>query len=153
MALPRLFQVNEDSRTADAALLAIRILAGLTLFAVSGAPKLFHLPTLLASNTNPLHAGVLAAPAMVFAAFALGICTLLVVVGLATRYAAFFTSISLAGTFLLIDHSLSTNLLDPGHNSHPEAVWLYLAAFIPLVIAGPGRISLDRLLSRSIRTA
>ena len=152
MALPKLFQVNEDSQSADVALLAIRLLAGLTLFVKSGAPKLFHLPTLLASNADSANLGVVAPAAELYAAFALGICTLLAAAGLATRYAAFFTAISLAGTGLLIDKALTLNYFDPGHNSHPEVVWLYMAAFIPLAIAGPGRFSLDRLFYKSSRS-
>ena len=151
MAIPKLFQVNHDSPAADAALLAMRIIVGLTLFACSGAPKLFHLGNLLSSGSDPLKLGAVAPAAMVYAAFALGICTLLVVLGLVTRYAAFFTTISLAATFFLIDHSLSTNLLDPGHNSHPEVTWLYMSAFFAMIFTGPGRYSLDRFFLESLR--
>jgi len=153
MAIPKLFQVNHDSPAADAALLAMRIIVGLTLFAYSGAPKLFHLGSLLSSGSDPLKLGAGAPVAMIYAAFALGICTLLVVLGLATRYAAFFTTVSLAATFFLIDHSLSTNLLDPGHNSHPEVTWLYMSAFFAMTFTGPGRYSLDRYISESSRQA
>jgi putative oxidoreductase len=153
MALPKLFQVNHDSPAADAALLAMRIIVGLTLFAYSGAPKLFHLGSLLSPGSDPLKLGAGAPVAMIYAAFALGICTLLVVLGLATRYAAFFTTVSLAATFFLIDHSLSTNLLDPGHNSHPEVTWLYMSAFFAMTFTGPGRYSLDRYISESSRQA
>jgi len=153
MAIPKLFQVNHDSPAADAALLAMRIIVGLTLFAYSGAPKLFHLGSLLSSGSDPLKLGAGAPVAMIYAAFALGICTLLVVLGLATRYAAFFTTVSLAATFFLIDHSLSTNLLDPGHNSHPEVTWLYMSAFFAMTFTGPGRYSLDRYISEPSRQA
>jgi putative oxidoreductase len=153
MALPKLFEVNDDSRAADIALLVMRIIAGLTLFSCSGASKLFHLDSLLSSRVDPLGAGSLAPAAMIYAAFALGVCTLLVVAGFATRYAALFTVISLAATFFLIDHSLSTNLLDPGHNSHPEVTWLYMCAFLALVFTGPGRYSLDWILSKSSHQA
>jgi putative oxidoreductase len=153
MVLPKLFHVNEDSRTADTALLSLRIIAGLSLFAYSGAPKLFHLSSLLSSGSDPLSVGSLAPAAMIYAAFALGICTVLVVVGLATRYVALFTTISLAATFFLIDHSLSTNLLDPGHNSHPEVMWLYMTMYFALIFTGPGRYSVDRILSAPSRRA
>jgi putative oxidoreductase len=153
MSLPKLFQVNDDSPAADMALLAMRIIVGLTLFDCSGAPKLFHLPALISSGTDPLGLGALAPASKIFAAFALGICTLLVVVGLTTRYAAFFTTISLAGTFFVIDHSLSTNLLDPGHNTHPEVTWLYMSAYFALLFTGPGRYSLDKIFSRASHEA
>jgi putative oxidoreductase len=148
MKLPNLFHVNEDSGSAHVALLSLRIIAGATLFAYSGAPKLFHLSHLLSSGSDPLGVGALAPAATIYAAFALGVCPLLVVFGLATRYAALFTTLSLAGTFFLIDRSLSTNLLDPGHNSHPEVMWLYMTSFLALMITGPGRYSLDRIVSR-----
>jgi putative oxidoreductase len=150
MALPKLFEVNDDSPTADVALLIMRFLIGLTLFNFSGAPKLFHFST----QGDPLHLGGLAVPGMAFAAFALGLCTLLVLVGLATRYAALFTTISLAGTFFVIEHRLvTTNLLDPGHNSHPEVTYLYMVAFLALIFTGPGRYSLDRIFSKPSRNS
>jgi putative oxidoreductase len=149
MSLPKLFHVNHDSPAADLALLSMRIIVGLTLFNYSGAPKLFHLPALISSGSDPLRTGALASASMIFATFALGICTLFVVVGLATRYAAFFTTISLAGTFFLIDHSLSTNLLEPGHNTHAEVTWLYMSAYFALIFTGPGRYSLDSVLSKT----
>ena len=145
MALPTLFYVNEDSPTASVALLATRILVGATLFHFSGAPKLFHFP----AQGDPLGLGTLAVPAAIFAAFALGVCTLLVLVGLATRYAALLTTISLAATFFLIDHSLSSNLLKPGHNSHNEVTWLYMSIYFALIFTGPGRYSLDQSCSQS----
>jgi putative oxidoreductase len=149
MALPKLFQVNADSGAADAALLTMRTVAGLTLFFCSGVPKLFHLGSLISSGSDPLHLGSLAPAAMICAAFALGICTLLVVVGLATRYAALLIAISLMGTFFLIDRALPTNLLDPGHNSHPEVIWLYMSAYCALAFTGPGRFSMDRIIAKS----
>ena len=149
MSVPKLFHVNHDSAAADLALLAMRIIVGLTLFNFSGAQKLFRLPALISSGTDPLGLGVLAPASIIFATFALGICTLFVVVGLATRYAAFFTTISLAGTFFLIDQSLSTNLLDPGHNTHAEVTWLYMSAYFALLFTGPGSYSLDRIFSKT----
>jgi uncharacterized membrane protein YphA (DoxX/SURF4 family) len=149
MALPKLFHVNNDSPAADVALLAIRILVGLTLFNFSGVPKLLHLST----QGDPLHLGALALPAMIYAAFALGICTLLVFLGVATRYAAFFATISLAATGIFIDHFFTLNYLDPGHNSHPEAVWLFFSFYLALVFTGPGRYSLDRIFAKPSRQA
>ena len=111
------------------------------------------MPALIATNADPLHVGSLAAPAMIYAAIALGICTLLVAVGLATRYAALLTAISLAATGLVIDKALTLNYLDPGHNSHPEVTYLYFVTFVAMVFAGSGRYSLDRIISRSRRSA
>jgi len=148
MALPKLFQVNEDAPTTDWALLVVRIIVGYNLFLNSGVPKLFHLSSAVGIDALGL-GGSLAAPAMVYAAFALGICPLLVFFGLCTRYAAFFTTISLAATGLFIDHALTLNYLDPGHNSHPEVIWLFFSAYLVLIFTGPGRFSLDQIISGS----
>jgi len=148
MALPKLFQVNQNAKTTDVALLITRLLVGITLFLASGAPKLAHLSSNLGSTDDSLHLGGFFPAAVIIATLALGICTLLVVVGLATRYAALLITLSLAGTGLLVDHVLTLNYLDPGHNSHPEVVWLYFTIALALVFTGPGRYSVDRLLSK-----
>jgi putative oxidoreductase len=148
MEIPKLFHVNHDAKTTDVALLISRLLIGITLFLFSGAPKLANLPNLFTSANNQDVASGLLTAATLYATFALGICTLLVVLGLATRYAALLVTISLAGTGLLIDHALTLNYFDPGHNSHPEIVYLYATAFLALIFTGPGRFSLDRLLSK-----
>ena len=148
MALPKLFQVNQNAKTTDVALLITRLLVGITLFLASGAPKLAQIPSILSPSADLAGLGGLAVPALIVSTFALGICTLLVVVGLATRYAALLITLSLAGTGLLIDHALRLNYLDPGHNSHPEVVWLYFTIALALVFTGPGRYSVDRLLSK-----
>lgn len=148
MALPKLFQVNQDAPTADWALLIVRFIVGYNLFLNSGAPKLFHLSSVIQVDALGLGDG-LAAPAMIYAAFALGICPLLIFFGFATRYAAFFATISLAATGLFIDHALTLNYLDPGHNSHPEVVWLFFSTCLFLIFTGPGRFSLDRIFSDS----
>lgn len=147
MALPKIFHVNDDAPTASLALLAIRFLAGLTLFVNSGLPKLAHLSQLANVPRGALPFGGLFAVALGFATLALGPGTLLLTLGLATRYAAAAVSLSLAGTFFVIDHALTLNLLDPGHNSHPEVIWLYMMLTVALVLAGPGRYSLDQLLT------
>lgn len=150
MAMSRLSQVNQDAPATDWAILIVRIVAGYNLFLNSGVPKLLHLSALM--QVDALGIGrSLAAPAMIYAAFALGICPLLVFFGVATRYAAFFSMISLAATGLFIDHALTLNYLDPGHNSHPEAIWLFFSTYLVLIFTGPGRFSLDGIFSGSFR--
>jgi len=84
MALPKLFQVNQDAPTADWALLIVRIIVGYNLFLNSGVPKLFHLSSVMQVDALGLGSG-LAAPAMIYAAFALGICPLLIFFGFQVR--------------------------------------------------------------------
>lgn len=148
MTLPKLFQANHDAPTAHIALLMVRIQIGLTLFCMSGLPKLTH----FSAQGDPLHLGALAAPAMLYAAFALGVCSLLVVAGLATRYAAFFATVSLAVTFFVIERGpLTTDPFSPGHDTHPEVTFLYMVMFLAVIFTGPGRFSLDQRLSDTAR--
>ena len=148
MTFPKLFQVNRDSSAANVALLILRVQIGVTLFCMSGYPKLFH----FAAQGDPLHLGALAVPAMLYATFALGVCSFLVVVGLATRYAAFFTTVSLAVTFFLIERGpLTTNPLTPGHDTHPEVTFLYMVMFLAVIFTGPGRYSFDQQVSNKAR--
>jgi uncharacterized membrane protein YphA (DoxX/SURF4 family) len=153
MGLRGLFAVNTDAPATSAALVALRLLTGVTLFAESGAPKLANLPVLLSSHTDPLHVNALAPIAMAYAAIALGICTLLLAAGFATRCAALLVAVSLAGTFFGVDHALQANLLDPGHNSHPETIWLYMTIVASLILTGPGRYSLDWIATRKWKQA
>jgi putative oxidoreductase len=152
MALPKLFHVNDDAPTTDWALLIVRLIIGYNLFLNSGLNKLLHLSSMMRVDTLGI-GDSLAGPAMVYAAFALGICPLLVFFGLATRYAAFFSMVSLAATGIFVDHVFTLNYLDPGHNSHPEIVWLFFSMYLVVVFTGPGRFSLDGILSQSTRQA
>jgi putative oxidoreductase len=146
MALPKLFQVNQDAPTTDWALLITRIIIGYNLFLNSGLPKLLHLSAI---QMNIQAFGSFSVPARLFAVFALGVCPVLVFFGLATRYAAFFAAISLAGTGIFFDHFFTLNYLDPGHNSHPEVVWLFFSFYMMIIFTGPGRFSLDRAILKS----
>lgn len=140
MSLPYGRIVREDSRSAAWALLLMRVQIGLTLFVMSGLPKLLD----FGAQGDPLHLGSLATPAMAFATLALGICPLFVAVGFGTRVAALLTTLSLAATFFVIEFGpLTTNPLTAGHDTHPEVTYLYMVAFLALIVTGPGRFSVD----------
>lgn len=65
------------------------------------------------------------------------ICATLVIIGLATRWAALALVASLTTTFIVAHHHL---LKGPGSGELP---FLYLACMFVILLAGPGRYSID----------
>lgn len=123
----------------DMALLVLRLWAGLLLFSQHGLVKLMHFSQMSAHFPNPIHIGPL--PSLLFATLSDAVCSLLVAIGLGTRYAALIVVINLATAFTLVHHMK----LSPGPGNG-ELPLLFLGAFLTIVIAGAGRFSLDAAL-------
>jgi putative oxidoreductase len=70
------------------------------------------------------------------------VCSLLLILGLFTRPAAIGGMVTMAVAFLLIHGG---KLSGEGNG---ELAFLYLIGFTAILIAGPGRFSLDALLTR-----
>lgn len=75
------------------------------------------------------------------AGFAEGICSLLLLVGLFSRYAALILSINFMVIFYV--HGIQSQ----DGFQELEIIYLYLFSFIALLCAGPGKISLDYALA------
>jgi len=84
---------------------------------------------------NPLHIGV--QTSLMLAIFAESVCALLVVLGLATRWAALVIVIDVGVAFSLVHKFRLT-----GQGSG-ELAYLYLTMMIVLFICGAGRYSVD----------
>jgi putative oxidoreductase len=144
----------------DAALLLLR-LVGLGLAAVHGWGKVAALTT---GHGDPfVHAvGGLGFPVPLAFAWASGLAEflggILVALGLFTRVAAGFAAFNLAVAALLRHHALAHLAAWIGLVSvpadtlkawaNPELALVYLAAFLSIVLLGPGRLSLDHLVRR-----
>jgi len=124
--------------TIDIALLVLRLWAGLLLFFQHGLGKVIHFSQMSSHFPNPIHIGVL--PSLLFALLSDAICSLLVVVGLGTRYAALIIVINLSVAFTLVHHMK----LSPGPGNG-ELPLLFTGIFVALVFAGAGRYSLDAM--------
>ena len=145
--LKRILLLKQIPLSPNFARLALRVVLFVTLFIKHGAEKIFTfsamIDTFKAHNLDPLHIGPV--PSLVYAALADGICTLLLVVGLATRWAAAILFINLFVVWAFVEHFL---LL--GHNAdHGELVVLYLGGCLALFFGGAGKFSLDALLDRA----
>ena len=141
--LARLFSVSENSRTVDIAILLLRIMVMSSLIYHHGPDKIpdWQLLTHRKVPLDPIGIGVV--PSLVFATFADLVCGSLVLLGLATRIASFFSAICVFTVAFFIDHALTTPYWPVPHGNHAEMCWIYTAVCLFTMIAGPGRYSLD----------
>ena len=84
---------------------------------------------------DPIHIGAHAS--LAFALLSDGICSVLVILGLATRPASALILINLLTVFIFVHHATFFT------NGRVELDWLYITIFTALLLTGPGRISVD----------
>jgi putative oxidoreductase len=126
----------------DEALLVLRLLTAGPLFLKHGTEKLFTFSQMSAHFPDPLHIGVV--PSLLFAALSDGICTLLLILGLATRWAALIIFVNIFVAWAFVHHFIFFGR----QADHGELIVLYLGAMIALFLAGPGKYSLDSKLQK-----
>ena len=124
-------------------LLALRLFTALPLFLKHGTEKLFRFQHMAQHFPDPLHIGVV--PSLLFATLSDGICSLLLILGLATRWAAavIFLTIFVALTFV---HHFQ--VFGP-QGDHGEVLLLYLGAAFMLFMAGAGKYSVDGAMDKA----
>jgi len=131
-------KANFSEASASVGLLVLRIGAGGLLLFGHGLPKLMHFSERAAGFADPIGAGPAVSLALVV--FAEVFCSLFVMFGLATRLAAIPPVI-----FFLIA-ALVHHAADPW--AKKELAFVYLVAFLTLILTGAGSYSLDGLLRR-----
>lgn len=132
-----LFATDTSSENTSIGLLVLRI-AGLTLFLRHGWEKLSGYSTMVQHFPDPIHVGAHAG--LAFALLSDGICSVLVLFGLATRPAAAVILTNLLVAFTFVHHAAFFS------DSHVELVVLYMIILVTLLFTGPGRFSIDRRL-------
>jgi putative oxidoreductase len=140
MLTKRLIESDSTSGALNAGLLILRVGAGLSVFLKHGVEKLTGYSTMVQHFPDPIHIGAHAS--LAYALVADGICSLLVAVGLVTRPSAFLGLINLLTAFFLVHHAAFF-----GKDHGAELVWVYITIYTALIFTGPGRFSIDRLLS------
>ena len=124
-------------------LLVLRVWLGLSMLLLHGWPKVEKYAGMSQGFPDPL--GVGPAMSLNLAIFAEVLCALLLVVGLAARLASIPLVITMAVAFFVVHGGALT-----GEGSG-EMAFIYMAGFVALLIAGPGRHSLDHLVLRAFR--
>lgn len=158
----RLSHVEENSKATDCGLLLLRVAVCTCLFYHHGAEKFYDFQTLTHHNLDPV--GIVVTGSVIIAGISDGICSLLVLFGLASRYAALFVLGVLNTVWWLMDHGMERLLglpvpIRPGAHAADLAqtlhtmpnfmnVPLYILGFLVVFLAGPGRYSLDRWVER-----
>jgi putative oxidoreductase len=138
----KLLQLNFLPSSADLGLLVLRLWLGLSLLILHGWAKLTGFSGMAGKFPDPL--GVGSTASLGLAVFAEVVCAALLALGLFTRFAAVGLIITMAVAFFAV-HKGS---LRPGPGSG-EMAYIYLAGFVTLFLAGAGRFSFDRRLSRT----
>lgn len=121
----------------DAGLLALRLIVPTALFLKHGTEKLFTFSSMAAHFPDPLHIGHLTS--LVIAMIADGICMPLLVIGLATRWAALWSFCNLLVAWIFVHHMQFAGR----GGDHGELIVVYMGVMITLFIAGAGKYSID----------
>jgi putative oxidoreductase len=125
--------------SSDLALLTLRVWLGLTLLFNHGLGKLTKFNEMASEFPDPLGIGHTAS--LTLAVFGEVVCSALLVLGLFGRFAAVGVGVTMAVAFFLVHQAKLA--MGPGSG---ELAFVYLAGFVALLIAGPGRFSLDQML-------
>lgn len=118
----------------DIALLLLRLWLGVSMLWLHGWGKLMALFAGKLSFADPLGVGEI--PSFLLTIFAEVICSVLLVVGLCTRWAAFILAFTMGVAFFVVN---SANLKGNG-----ELAWLYFGGYLALFVAGAGKYSVDK---------
>lgn len=122
-------------RSADLGLLLLRVMAGFSYFLNHGVEKVANFSGMAAHFPNPVGIGPVATLAMALIADA--ICSILLILGFAARWAALYIAIVLGTAFFVVH---GARLQGP-HNG--EMPYLYATVALTILLAGPGRFSID----------
>lgn len=135
--MKKLFSTKYSDKSVSFALLLLRLSLG-GLMIPHGFKKLMSFAAKSASFSDPFHIGGPASMSLtIFAEF---FCALFVLVGLMTRLATIPLIIAMSVAVFYSHHGQVF-----GDGEHAA---LYLAGYIALLFAGPGKISVDRLIGK-----
>jgi putative oxidoreductase len=131
----------------EAGLALLRVWTGVTLFLRHGLEKQpAHWAQFLAHFPDPI--GIGSHPSFFIAFLSDFVCSILLIIGLGTRWAALYCLCNIFVAWAFVHHFAFFGK-GPAFD-HGELMFLYLGALLTLVIAGPGAPSLDRILARKI---
>jgi putative oxidoreductase len=142
----RLDVLSTSAKYNDIGLLIIRVVSGGALVLKHGVEKAFDFHTMATNTTlpfpDPIHIGVV--PSLVIALISDFFCGIFVILGLGTRWAAAFSFVNILVAFITVHH-----LHFFGRDAdHGEIIVLMLGAMAGFVFTGPGRYSVDYLVTR-----
>jgi len=135
--MQKFLQLDFIPRSADLALLVLRLWLGLSMAFLHGWGKV----AALFAGKNMFEKSMLglgAWPEFALVTFAEFACALLVAIGLWTRLASFFVVVTMSVAFFMA-HGMTLSGPMSG-----EVAYLYLAGYLTVLIAGAGKFSADK---------
>lgn len=135
--MKKLFAPGNDSALTSFGLLVLRLCFGLTMLLHHGWDKVQKFHDLSSSFPDPL--GVGHATSLLLTLFAEVAAAALLAVGLLTRFAALVLAFEMGVAFVAV-HKMKLSGPMPG-----EFALVYLGAYVTLLFAGAGKLSLDKL--------
>ena len=136
--MKKLFAPGKDSTLTSLGLLALRLFFGLTMLLHHGLDKLDKFNTMSTGFPDPLGVGHKASLAMTV--FAEVVAAGLLAIGLLTRFAALVLAFEMGVAFVAI-HKMTL-----GGQMSGEFALIYFGAYMTLLFAGAGTVSLDKVL-------
>lgn len=134
--MQKFLQLDFVPRSADFALLILRLWLGLAMVVLHGWGKLLGL--LSGSSKFPDILGIGAMPALALAVFAEVLCAVLLAIGLWTRLAALMLVITMSVAFFVAHGGQLTG------QGNGELAFVYLAGYVVVLVAGAGKFSFDK---------
>lgn len=137
--IKKLFAPGNDSFLTNFALFVLRLWLGLSMFFIHGLDKLENFNKYATMFPDPLGIGVKPGLSLVIFAETLG--AILLALGLLARFGALTLVIDMGVAFFMV-HKMAVGMAP--HSG--ELAFIYLAGFVVLLIAGPGKFSVDKAL-------
>lgn len=137
LVLMRFVPLNVNS-----GLLALRLVGAAPLFLKHGLEKVLTFSAMADHFPDPLHIG--SVPSLVIAMLGDFVCSVLIILGLSTRWAALFAFLNVVVAWAFVHHFAFFGRL----GEHGELMVLYLAVLLGLFFSGAGKYSVDALLTR-----
>ncbi len=134
--MKKLFATGNDSAFTNLGLLILRLWFGLTMLLHHGWDKLIKFNDLASTFPDPM--GVGHTTSLALTVFAEVVAAGLLAAGFLTRFAALVLGFEMAVAFILV-HKMKLSGPMPG-----EFAFIYLGAYLTLLFAGGGKISVDR---------
>ncbi|HZE83270.1 MAG TPA: DoxX family protein [Puia sp.] len=136
--MKKFLSTNYSESAFNLAVLLLRLSFGLILLIDHGLAKLTHFGSQETIFFDPFHIGH--RWSLVLVIFAEVFCSILLVLGLFTRFAALVLVISMATATVLFHKGQSLSVHEPS--------LLYLTAFFSILLVGPGKISVDSAMGK-----
>ena len=131
----RILRLEFLPMSADIGLLVLRLWLGLSLLILHGSMKFANFSAMSEKFADPL--GIGTKTSLSLAMFSEVVGSILLILGLFARLGALSSMVTMGVAFLFVHKLL---LKGPGNG---ELAFIYMAGFVTIFIAGPGRFAID----------